>query len=60
MSRSAIKSQITQNSTFGVYIEQEPYVRDLVEAYMSSNFKTALELLSQYSVSVSVRYLFYV
>ncbi|KAJ6613626.1 G protein pathway suppressor 1 [Mycena sp. CBHHK59/15] len=47
--RSALKSQILENSTFGVYVEQEPYVRELVEAYMSSNFKTVLELLSRYS-----------
>ncbi|CAK5279986.1 unnamed protein product [Mycena citricolor] len=47
--RSALKSQILENSTFGVYIEQEPYVRELVEAYLSSNFKTVLELLNRYS-----------
>ncbi|KAK7042489.1 PCI domain-containing protein [Favolaschia claudopus] len=47
--RSALKSQILENSTFGVYVEQEPYVRELVEAYLSSNFKTVLELLNRYS-----------
>ncbi|KAJ7178076.1 26S proteasome subunit RPN7-domain-containing protein [Mycena filopes] len=47
--RSALKTEILENSTFGVYIEQEPYVRELVEAYLSSNFKTVLELLSRYS-----------
>ena len=50
LSRSALKAQVLENSTFGVYIEQEPYVRELIEAYMSSNFKTVLELLSRYSV----------
>jgi COP9 signalosome complex subunit 1 len=48
--RSALKTQILENSTFGVYVEQEPYVRELVEAYLSSNFKTVLELLNRYSV----------
>ncbi|KAJ6588304.1 G protein pathway suppressor 1 [Mycena capillaripes] len=47
--RSALKVQILENSTFGVYVEQEPYVRELVEAYLSSNFKTVLELLNRYS-----------
>lgn len=48
--RSAIKSQILENSVFGSYIEQEPYIRELIEAYMNSNFKIVLELLSRYSV----------
>ncbi|KAJ7507157.1 26S proteasome subunit RPN7-domain-containing protein [Mycena galericulata] len=47
--RSALKTQILENSTFGVYVEQEPYVRELVESYLSSNFKTVLELLNRYS-----------
>lgn len=50
LKRSQIKSRILENSVFGVYIEQEPYVRELIEAYMSSNFKTVLELLAKYSV----------
>ena len=48
--RSAIKSRILENSIFGSYIEQEPYMRELIEAYMNSNFKVVLELLSRYSV----------
>ncbi|KAF8801237.1 PCI-domain-containing protein [Phlegmacium glaucopus] len=47
--RSAIKSRILENSIFGSYIEQEPYMRELIEAYMNSNFKVVLELLSRYS-----------
>ncbi|KAG6818323.1 hypothetical protein H0H93_005994, partial [Arthromyces matolae] len=31
------------------YIEQEPYVRELIEAYMASDFKTVLERLNKYS-----------
>ena len=48
--RSTIKSKILENSIFGSYIEQEPYMRELIEAYMNSNFKVVLELLSRYSV----------
>lgn len=48
LSRSAIKAQVLENSIFGVYIEQEPYVRELIEAYMGSNFKAALEILAKY------------
>ncbi|KAF9237124.1 hypothetical protein BU15DRAFT_88846 [Melanogaster broomeanus] len=49
LSRSAIKTQLLGNSVFSVYIEQEPYIRDLIQAYMSSDFKTTLEILSRYS-----------
>ncbi|KAG9310109.1 26S proteasome subunit RPN7-domain-containing protein [Chiua virens] len=49
LSRSAIKSQLLQNAIFSAYIEQEPYIRDLIRAYMSSDFKTTLEILSRYS-----------
>ncbi|KAF5325169.1 hypothetical protein D9619_010070 [Psilocybe cf. subviscida] len=38
--RSALKVKLLENSEFGVYIEQEPYIRELIEAYMNSNFKT--------------------
>ena len=31
-------------------MEYEPYVRQLVDAYMASKFKTVLEILNQYSV----------
>ncbi|KAH0831324.1 26S proteasome subunit RPN7-domain-containing protein [Lanmaoa asiatica] len=49
LSRSAIKAQLLRNPVFSAYIEQEPYVRDLIQAYMSSDFKTTLEILSRYS-----------
>jgi COP9 signalosome complex subunit 1 len=50
LSRNAIKSQILENSTFAAYIEHEPYIRELIEAYIASDFKAALEILSRYSV----------
>ncbi|KAL0945917.1 hypothetical protein HGRIS_012200 [Hohenbuehelia grisea] len=49
LSRSAIKAQVIDNPTFASYIEHEPYIRELIEAYMSSNFKVALDLLSKFS-----------
>ncbi|KAI0342371.1 hypothetical protein BDW22DRAFT_1357693 [Trametopsis cervina] len=47
--RSIIKSHLLDNDTFGVFVEQEPYVRELVEAYMASKFKAVLEILERYS-----------
>ncbi|KAK7683842.1 hypothetical protein QCA50_013218 [Cerrena zonata] len=48
-SRSAIKTAVLENDNFGVYIEQEPYVRELIEAYMSNKFKVVLETLEKFS-----------
>ena len=53
LSRGAITAQVIQNDVFAVYLEQEPYVRDLVSAYMGSKFKTVLDLLERYSVCLS-------
>ena len=47
--RSSLKSQILDNESFATYIEQEPYVRELIEAYMGSKFSSVLELLDRYS-----------
>ncbi|KAI9567610.1 G protein pathway suppressor 1 [Boletus coccyginus] len=49
LSRSAIKAQLLQNPVFSAYIEQEPYIRDVIQAYMSSDFRTTLEILARYS-----------
>ncbi|OJA14300.1 hypothetical protein AZE42_01567 [Rhizopogon vesiculosus] len=49
MSRSAIKSQLSGNAIFSAYIEQEPYIRELIQSYLSSDFKNVLELLERYS-----------
>ena len=53
LSRSAIKATVVDNATFGVYVEQEPYVRELVDAYMSSKFKIVLEILERFLVSLT-------
>lgn len=47
--RSSIKSRLLQSDAFLIYIEYEPYVRELLEAYMNSKFSTVLELLERYS-----------
>ncbi|KAF8064961.1 26S proteasome subunit RPN7-domain-containing protein [Lyophyllum atratum] len=47
--RSALRTQLLGNPVFGVYLEQEPYIRELIEAYMSSDFKTVLDILARYS-----------
>ncbi|EPS96383.1 hypothetical protein FOMPIDRAFT_1025401 [Fomitopsis schrenkii] len=47
--REDIKSKILDDDNFGVYIEQEPYVRDLLESYMGNRFKLMLEILDRYS-----------
>lgn len=49
-SRTSIKAQVLDNDSFSQYIEQEPYIRELVEAYMGSRFNSVLELLERYSV----------
>ncbi|KZT64455.1 PCI-domain-containing protein [Daedalea quercina L-15889] len=48
-SRQQIRKQILNNDNFGVYIEQEPYVRELLESYMGNRFKLMLEILERYS-----------
>ena len=39
-------------TVFATYINQEPYVRDLVQAYLSSDSKTVLELFTRSSVHI--------
>jgi COP9 signalosome complex subunit 1 len=46
----AIKGLVLENSVFGACIEQELYIRELIEAYMNSNFKTVLELWSRHGI----------
>lgn len=41
-----------ESETFSIFIEQERYVRDLLDAYMNSKFKEVLAILDANSVSV--------
>ncbi|OSX58352.1 hypothetical protein POSPLADRAFT_1154048 [Postia placenta MAD-698-R-SB12] len=52
--RPQISSQILNNDGFGAFIEQEPYVRELIEAYMSNRFKDVLGILEKYSTRHAV------
>lgn len=52
LSRSAIKAAVVENDTFSFYLEQEPYIREILDAYMASKFKDVLYLLDRYSVRV--------
>ena len=47
---AAIKSQLLGSESFSIYVEYEPHVRELVEAYMASKFSTVLDLLERHSV----------
>ncbi|KAG8922261.1 hypothetical protein FRC01_014268 [Tulasnella sp. 417] len=49
LSRSAIKAAVLESETFGYYLEQEPYIRDILDAYMGSKFKDVLLLMERYS-----------
>jgi len=40
---------VLDNAEFGVFVEQEPYVRELLDAYMGSRFKDVLSLLDRFS-----------
>ncbi|KAJ3478810.1 hypothetical protein NLI96_g9502 [Meripilus lineatus] len=47
--RSVIKAQLLDNDNFSVYMEQEPYVREIITAYLSSRFNVVLENLERFS-----------
>jgi COP9 signalosome complex subunit 1 len=40
---------VVESETFAYYLEQEPYIREILDAYMSSKFKTVLDLIERYS-----------
>ncbi|KAF8336548.1 26S proteasome subunit RPN7-domain-containing protein [Cantharellus anzutake] len=49
MSRNAIKVNYCENENFGIFYEQEPYIGEMLDAFMANKFKTVLELLERYS-----------
>ncbi|KAJ1301192.1 hypothetical protein OPQ81_003602 [Rhizoctonia solani] len=49
LSRSQIKASVVESDTFTYFIEQEPYVREIIDAYTANNFKVVLELLDRHS-----------
>lgn len=48
-----IRQKLIENDTFGAYMEYEPYVRDMLEAFMGNRFKAMLEILERNSVRTS-------
>ncbi|KAF8685213.1 26S proteasome subunit RPN7 [Rhizoctonia solani] len=49
LSRSQIKASVVESDTFTYFIEQEPYIREIIDAYTNNNFKVVLELLDRHS-----------
>lgn len=47
---------MVESDTFTYFIEQEPYIREIVDAYTTNNFKVVLELLDRQSVCDTVAY----
>lgn len=50
MTRSAIKVNFHESETFSYFLEQEPYTRELLNAFMSNQFKAVLDILEKQSV----------
>ncbi|KAG8827964.1 hypothetical protein FRC17_007649 [Serendipita sp. 399] len=47
--RRQVKSALLESETFSYYLEQEPYMRDIIDAYLASKFRTVLSLLERNS-----------
>lgn len=50
LTRSSIKVNYHGNESFGYFLEQEPYARELLDAFMNSRFSVVLDLLDRNSV----------
>jgi len=48
--RIALRTKILQNSDFKQYLEQEPTMREIIEAFYNSNYKICLETLDRIKV----------
>lgn len=47
MPRSAIKVNYYENDGFSYFLEQEPYTRELLDAFMANKFKTVIDILDR-------------
>jgi COP9 signalosome complex subunit 1 len=47
--RRQIKSALLESENFSYYLEQEPYMREIIDAYMASKFRIVLQLLDRHS-----------
>ncbi|EST08794.1 Proteasome component (PCI) domain protein [Kalmanozyma brasiliensis GHG001] len=48
MDRAVLKAQVMENSKFRGFLEYEPYVRELLEAFSSAQFKKVEEILDEH------------
>lgn len=48
--RSALKSEVLENETFRVFLEEESYIREIVDSFVNGKYKVALDLLEKHSV----------
>ncbi|SJX64615.1 related to COP9 signalosome complex subunit 1 [Sporisorium reilianum f. sp. reilianum] len=48
MDRAALKTQVLENTKFRGFLEHEPYVRELLDAFSSAQFKRVGEILDQH------------
>ncbi|KAF8607407.1 PCI-domain-containing protein [Ceratobasidium sp. AG-I] len=49
LTRSQIKASVVESDTFTYFIEHEPYIREIIDAYTTNNFKVVLDLLDRHS-----------
>jgi len=47
--RRQLKSGLLESENFSYYLEQESYMREIIDAYMASKFRTVLDLLERNS-----------
>ncbi|KAG8741805.1 hypothetical protein FRC10_002404 [Ceratobasidium sp. 414] len=48
LTRSQIKASVVESDTFTYFIEHEPYIREIIDAYTTNNFKVVLDLLDRH------------
>ncbi|QRV84715.1 hypothetical protein RhiJN_12731 [Ceratobasidium sp. AG-Ba] len=53
LTRSQIKASVVESDTFGYFIEHEPYIREIIDAYTTNNFKVVLDLLERHWASLT-------
>lgn len=49
MERTALKTQVMESTKFRGFLEHEPYIRDLLEAFTTAHFRRVGEILDEHS-----------
>lgn len=52
--REQLRSKVIQNSTFKTYLELEPQIQEMIEAFYASKYTTCLQLLDAFKVKIMV------